>query len=301
MRYLTLLALVVTIPAAIRPAHSRFGDDRPASTPASKAASAPAIPGLLQNVHVIGASASAGFSFETTAKHPMVRYLNVMVKGEHAAFRSNASELFFLSADRTGSSQIDEADTKKATIVVGIDYLFWFGYGLFKNEDDRLVSLARGIELLEMLDCPVIVSELPDMSPAIGIMLRKEQVPQKETFIKLNTKIRDWAAKRKNIILVNLPDLLDRLRNGDEVEIRGNKWEKGSTQKLLQSDHLHPTPEGTAVLALLAMDALVKNRSDIPESSIEWDVKKIVESVKLSNAQPRKPRLASQPASLPAK
>ncbi|MFN0206707.1 MAG: hypothetical protein ACKVS6_10405 [Planctomycetota bacterium] len=291
MKYLIFLAFLTIVPA-----RTRFESDAAASTPASVPASAPAIPVLLQNVLVIGASASAGFNYQSSTKHPMVRYVNAMVKGEHRPFHSKSSEMFFLSPDRTGSDQINEAETKKASLVIAVDYLFWFGYGLFKNEDDRLVLLARGLELLEMLECPMVISEIPDMTPAIGIMLAKEQVPQKETFVKLNTKIREWAATRKNVVLVNLPELLNRLRNGDEVEIRGNKWEKGSTQKLLQSDNLHPTPEGTAVLALLAMDALVKNRTEIPESSIEWDVKKILASAKLPITPPRKPRPASSPA-----
>lgn len=261
------------------------GESRPASSPA-----------LLQKVVVIGASASAGFTF-SGAKHPIMHFVNAAVETPHDPYKSLANESFFFSPELNGKNQVEEAVDAQPSLVIGVDYLFWLGYGIVKSEDERVALLEKGLQFLETVSCPLIISEYPDMSPAIGKMLSKGQVPAKETFVKLNNRVREWAAKHPNVILVNLPELLDKLRNGDEVTIRGNQYPKGSTHALLQTDELHPTAEGTAVLTIITLDALCKARKDVSESAILWDAKKILEKVKLNT----KPKTASRPASSPAK
>jgi hypothetical protein len=251
-------------------------DTRPASRPA---------PPILQKIFVVGASASAGFQFDRSAPKPLRGFVDAMLQFDHVPVQGGSTELFFLTPDRSGAALIDDAESKKATLVIAVDFLFWFGYGLFRNEDDRLVSLNRGLELLEMLDCPVVTSELPDMSAAIGIMLQKAQVPQKETFAKLNGRIRQWASTRKNVILVDLPSLLDRLRNGEELEIRGNRYEKGSTSKLLQADHLHPTGEGAAILAVMALDAVVRAHK-LDSTLFEWNARILCKAAGATGSRP---------------
>lgn len=295
-------ASILTIALLLGIAAPRGGDDsRPAasavaSNPASNPASAPA-PQILRKVFVVGASASAGFSLNGR-KHPLLPCIDAVVLGAHEKYASNATELFFMNPEATAENQIDEALGANATLIIGVDYLFWMGYGLVKNDDARLAMLEKALKFLEAAKCPVLISEFPDMSPAIGKMLMKEQVPSKESLIKLNERVREWASKHPNVVLVNLPKFIDQLRSGEEVTLHGNRYEKGSTRKLLQADELHPTAEGTAILALIAMDALCNANKSIPDSAIEWSIPKVLERMS-ANRGPSKP--ASQPASAPSR
>lgn len=286
--------------AETRPAAAESRPEAPGAGDVARA------PELLQRIHVIGASASAGFALNGK-RHGIILFIDAAVLGAHKKYHSEASELFFMSPERTAMNQVDEVVDANPTLVIGVDYLFWLGYGIVKNEDERLALLEKGLTNLEKIKCALVISEYPDMSPAIGKMLMAKQVPAKETFVKLNKRVREWAAKHENVILISLPEFLDGLRGGTDFSMRGNHYEKGSTKQLLQSDELHPTPEGTAVLTVIIFDAICKIRKDVPESSFEWNAKKILEKVKSvvygPKGQPAEPgeSAESKPASRPVK
>lgn len=252
------------------------GDDatKTASAPASRAAATPAVP-LLEKVVVIGASASAGFEFGNN--HPLASYVDAMLQGPHEKVRSKASELFFLTPVTKAGEEIEFVLDANPSLVIAADFLFWFCYGVFRTEKERLDALETGLKYLESIPCRVLVGAIPDMSPAVGSMLSKTQMPALETLKKANERIREWATKRPGIVVFDLPSLLDTLRAGESILIRGNVYEKGSTRRLMQKDNLHPTDEGTAVLAVIAMDAIVSADPTIPEGALEWNAKTILE------------------------
>jgi hypothetical protein len=148
---------------------------------------------------------------------------------------------------------------------VAVDFLFWFGYGTINaegkplaSEDERLALLERGLELLEDFECPIVVGDFPDMSDSIGLMLLESQVPEEATLERLNARLRAWAAERKNVAVLPLAHGVETLRSGEAFTLGKLSYPEQSTERLLQSDHLHPTLEGLVLIAHLVGQALTE-------------------------------------------
>jgi hypothetical protein len=237
----------------------------------------------LRRIVVLGASMSHGYGLEKDAggKITLADVVDASLRSVHEPVRSKTSLLFFADPLPTGKAQAAAGSSEKPTLVVGIDYLFWYGYGLFASDADRMAMLEKGLAELEAFDCPVLVGDFPDVSDAArsppgaaqprGGLLAPEQVPTPEMRAKLNGRLRAWAADRKNVVVVPLGELVGRLHAGKDLEIHGNSWPKPTLAEFVQEDRLHPTLEGTIALWLGALDALVAGRDDVPATAFDWD------------------------------
>ena len=221
---------------------------------------------LSGQVAVIGASASDGFRLSVG----LADALAALVGNERLEFADFSASGMFLSPRGQGSRQVDQALALDPALVVAVDFLFWFGYGLVGDEADRLELFEDGIALLESFDCPLVVARYSDMSPAIGRMLMPGQVPGEQTLAQLNRRLVAWAEERGNVVVVPLDSLLDDMRSDRPITIGGHTWPAGSTQALLQDDQLHPTLEGELVLAQLVLDALADAGLRQGEAT-DWD------------------------------
>lgn len=262
-----------TKPVATRPAATT-----PVATPELAA---------IQRVVVIGSSVSDGFGLEADVgvRTTFADIVHATLKPAHASVRSAANSMFFLTPDAAGASLIKTAVDVEPTLVVAIDYLFWFGYGELPNDDARLALLERGLKSLEAFQCPVLVGDFPDMSTALDVkdnpmpLLSKAQVPAPETLEKLNRRVRAWATEKPQRIVVKVSEMMRRLRANEEFALRRNTWFQGSLEFLLQKDRLHPTLQGSIALWILALDELVRAEPSIPESAFLWDAKQIWRAV----------------------
>lgn len=224
-----------------------------------------------ERVAIIGASLSHGFGAPPgwTAAVTASRTR----PPEHVA--QHTSLFFFTHPFERGKALVSRAKAFRPTLVLAIDFLFWFGYGnldaagsRFTAEADRLRLLARGQSLLEEFECPVVVGDFPDMSAAIGWILAAEQVPQPETRAALNERLHAWAASRTNIVVVPLDQWIARIQTGQPIRIGELEFDGDSTARWLQGDRLHPTPHGLIALALLANDRLVQLGFLEPEAAL---------------------------------
>lgn len=257
----------------------------PQSPPAPAAEPVP----LLQRIVVLGASFSDGHGLhpDVGAKTGLSDVVNSTILIPHGSVRSTTSLFFFTDPDSIGEKLVAKARAADPTLVLAIDYLFWFGYGIQASDEDRLRHLDQGLALLGSIPCPLLVGDLPDMraasepAPPGGIppLLVPEQVPSAETLAKLNLRIRAWAAERKDVIVVPVADLYARLQAGSKIEIRGNRWAEGARGRLIGPDRLHPTLEGAIALWLAALDRLVTARDDLPAAAFEWDAKSVARRV----------------------
>lgn len=244
--------------------------------------SAPAKTGALSRILVLGASLSQGFGLERDVGAPVL-FADVVegtLRVEHESVRSQAALLFFASPLSAARNAVTAGKACDPTLVVGIDFLFWFGYGAFPSEDDRMAMLEKGLALLETFSCPVLVGDFPDVGDASrdpargggkGRLLGEEQVPQPESLARLNRRLREWAAARKGVVVIPLADLVARLHSGKDVEIHGTRWTGSALSGLIQKDRLHPTLRGAIALWYGAVDALVAARPDIPSADFDWD------------------------------
>ncbi|MSR62465.1 MAG: hypothetical protein EXS08_08470 [Planctomycetes bacterium] len=213
----------------------------------------------LARVVVIGASMSAGFG----ASRSFGDALEASIRAPHKKVSNFASELFFTNPLTFGKQQVGSALDSEATLVVGLDFLFWFGYGTLDarggpldSEAERLELLERGLAYLAEFECPLLVGDFPDMSAAVGKMLSAAQMPARSTLPLLSKRVREWAAGRAHTTVVPLSELVLQLGAKSELHI-GRHFFPAGTQ-LLQQDELHPTLQGLAASAQLVCDELIR-------------------------------------------
>jgi|SRR5689334_4563508 len=244
--------------------------------PALQKAPAPKGEALLERVAVIGASVSAGYGLGADAQKTPLNLSRVIEAGliaKHSPVIDASSEYTFI--DALGSSKSAAKALAKAdpTLVVALDYLFWFGYGAtWGSEEKRLDALELGLKSLEGLNCTLLLGDFPDMSSATKVkdpILPKAAVPDPATLAKLNERLGVWAKEHANVIVVPVSKLMGALLSGDEMRVGPNLWKKGTVSALLQKDGLHPTLEGTTGMWLFAVERLLEARKDVPRAALE--------------------------------
>ncbi|MDG2030933.1 MAG: SGNH/GDSL hydrolase family protein [Phycisphaerales bacterium] len=219
-----------------------------------------------RKIAVIGASASAGFGVveairvsEGKTRLQGVTLSDVLVESARQSdvvVLDLASGGFFTRPLEFGKSSVQRAVAWKPDLVVGVDFLFWYVYGGRNHADDpenekakRLEGLEQGLAVLELVKCPLVIGEIPDMSLAIGGMLSKRQVPSLEAMKAVNERIHDWADSHANVAVVPLFDLIESLRNKEAFTIGEHAWPAPTDDEpMMLPDNLHPNLRGLVAL-----------------------------------------------------
>jgi hypothetical protein len=229
---------------------------------------------LLSDVAVIGASASAGFGLEARplTEHPdLGHYLSAAIRVPGAKLTNHASDLFFLSPVESAERQLSAAEGE---LWVALDFLFWFAYGPHTDEE-RLELFERGLELLELVEEPLLVGDLPHMVDADQGMLAPLWIPKGPILEQLNRRLMTWAAQSPTRLVVPLAEWAKRQREpGLDLVLRDLTWSAEDKPRLLQPDGLHPSREGTAALALLALDGVERmlGTPGVLEPWVHWSL-----------------------------
>ena len=215
---------------------------------------------------MIGASASAGFGVvedirvsEGKTRLQGVTLSDVLVESgrqSDVVVLDLASGGFFMRPLEYGKSSMQRAVAWKPDLVVGVDFLFWYVYGGRNHADvpekekaKRLEGLEQGLAVLELVECPLIIGEIPDMSLAIGGMLSKRQVPSLEAMKAVNERIHDWADSHADVAVVPLFDLIESLRKKEAFTIGEHAWSAPTDDEpMMLPDNLHPNLRGLVAL-----------------------------------------------------
>ena len=244
---------------------------------------APETPAVLGEIAVLGASVSAGFGLRSEVGRPLglgevvTRALLV----ETAPTVQEASEFLFASPEGAGKKMIERLVAKEPSVLIAVDFLFWFAYGLRTSSEKHRERFEVGLALLDTFECPIVVGDLPDMSHALESevrMLMEKHVPEASVLKALNARLETWAKKRPNVHVMPLAQFVERMNRGDKIELRGNTWEN-ARDRVLQPDLLHPTVEGTVGMVLLALDVLESARDDVKANMIRWDAAAILKEL----------------------
>ena len=234
-----------------------------------------------QRIVMIGASATAGFTEAElfggpqTAQYKLSRYIDAALIAPHEAVRSLASRFFFLQPEVEAQRQIDLALESKPSMVIGVDFLFWFCYGEGQTDRDRLARFEKGLKLLDGFSCPLILGDIPDASGAINRMLTPDEIPSTTAMAAANRRLKEWVAVRHNVVILPLSAFMRTVIANEALSVHGRTLPAGKTGILLQTDRLHPSAPGCAVLALTALDtALSKVINDDPKQ-IRWDPQEV--------------------------
>jgi hypothetical protein len=239
---------------------------------------------LWERIVMVGASVSAGFTAAeplggpNTPQFRLSRYVEAALLAPHQPVRNFANTFFFLQPESLGRRQVDNAREANPTLVLGVDFLFWFCYGEGATDEERLRRFETGLKLLESLSCLLIVGDLPDASAAVNGMLRPEQVPGTNALAAANRRLREWAADRPNVVLLQLSTFMQTALSNQALTIRGHTLPEGRTRALLQDDKLHSSPLGCAVLTVAALEAL-QRQHPFPAGEVRWQPDEVLRLV----------------------
>lgn len=252
-----------------------------------------AAPPVLRRVAVLGASVSAGFGLDPeldlfSGQESALRLATVVdasIVGAHDAPVDRATMAFFMRPADVARKTAKEAAEAKPSMVVALDYLFWMTYGRRDPGDPK--RFEAGLKELEVFTCPVLVGDLPDFNgvEVSPMMLPPQAIPPKETLVKQNERLREWAKAHANVVVVPVRDMFAKLVADQAIELRGNKFGAGAKRQLMQVDGLHTTLDGTSALWVLALDTwLATKPQGVDAKALEFDVPTLVRKAQAAKA-----------------
>lgn len=235
-------------------------------------------PELFDRVVVVGASLSDGYGLrsEVEANIDFGTVLGAALRSDSARVSTKSDSWFFQQPTAAGTRLIEEVVEEKPTLVVALDYLFWFAFRP-SGKTDRIDGLKNGLTLLKKVECPLIIADFPDMSIALEgkspfgyPLIEEHMLPDAETLATLNELIRTWAAEREHTYVIPIAGFFSKMQSDEDVKLRDNLWAGNSVKEILQEDLLHPTLAGDIGLAILTLDTLIQQREGIPEGAFRW-------------------------------
>ncbi|MBG83349.1 MAG: hypothetical protein CMJ40_02250 [Phycisphaerae bacterium] len=268
----------------------------PASSHSFESTDSPETPHALDRIAIIGASASAGWGLVlryideedmvVTRLVTLNDVLQACIQRDETIVRLQGSGMFFWNPERVGEKQATEALAEDPTLLVAIDYLFWFGYGNrgvdgrripfgSDGHEARLELLEKGLAELEEFDCPMLVGDFPDMSEAVGYMLGESQMPAPETLKALNRRLREWANEHTNVTIVSLADLTNAMKSDKPFEAGRQQWPAGSRKQFMQRDNLHPTLDGLIILTQESMATILDQNTVTDGHCIDFELESV--------------------------
>jgi hypothetical protein len=233
---------------------------------------------------IIGASVSHGFTFAEPSGGPQTkelaldRYLDAAVVAPHEPAQNLASEMFFMVPDDMGHTQIRQALTNNPTLVIGIDFLFWFCYGHGETDQERLDHFEKGLKLLEAVECPLIIGDIPNASPALNRALSPGQFANAEVRAAANRRLKEWAAQHRQVVVVPAARFMRTVLANKALTLHGLSIAQGRTRALLQGDCLHPSRRGSAVLVLSILDSFLAARPGLDAADVRWDPEEVLKA-----------------------
>ncbi len=220
----------------------------------------------LERVAVTGASVTAGWGVKTPpikgdfGGYPinLKHIIDAMILSPHEEVAYFGDPLFFTRPSIYGNQLMDEIKAYKPTLIIAVDYLFWFAYGNigFDSEEFRIHRFKEGLSILDKVQSPLILGNIPDVHKAIGSVLSASQVPSVESIQKRNRLLDSWVLLHPNVTVLDVYKLYGALLDDAVIETDTFTWPAGSQEKLLQKDMLHMTLEGTVAASLVVADAI---------------------------------------------
>ena len=237
-------------------------------------------------VVMIGASASAGFVLDEplggaeTTRCKLNYYFDAAIQPTHTPVKNLGSALMFINPEAFAPLQVEAATNSHPTLIIGVDFLFWFCYGDGSDDAARAARFETGLKLLEQIHCPIVVGDIPDASYATNTgIISAAQVPSETARRAANERLKQWA-KAHHVTVVPLAEFMRAVKANEAVKMHDGTLPAGKTRSLMQADGLHPTPQGAAVLSLGILDALVKSQKKFPTSEVDWNPQAVFQRAK---------------------
>ena len=220
----------------------------------------------LERVAVTGASVTAGWGLKTPpikgdfGGYPinLKHIIDAMILTPHEEVAYFGEPMFFAEPVVHGKELIERITAYDPTLIIAVDYLFWFAYGDvgLSGEEFRIKKFNEGLSCLENVKSDLLIGNIPDVHKAIGRVLSASHVPTVETIQKMNRMLNLWVLLHQNVTVLDVYTLYGALLDDAAIKTDTFTWPAGSKEKLLQKDMLHMTLEGTVAASLVVADAI---------------------------------------------
>lgn len=269
-----LLAVAVTANFSTLNALENPIASAPAAISAPPAFSQVAPSPLLERVAVVGASVSsgAGLLYELEAHASLVPILQAAIAPgawPEGAKPPHDGGMFAMFTNPTtfGPIQVQSALQTEPTLVIALDFLFWYAHG-FMGKERRIARLVEGLAVLDRFPCPILVGDFPGIEFALegksrltgGPLVWSGMLPDAALRAQLNELIHAWAAERERVTVAPMASFVEEAHAGPDFG------------KLIQVDMLHPTVKGSLTLVLQSLEKLVEARPELDRSQVVWDI-----------------------------
>ena len=104
---------------------------------------------------------------------------------------------------------------------------------------------------------------------------RTDQIPSAKALSAANRRLKEWAASRPQVVIVSLSEFMRRAMANQALTIHGHTVPEGKPRDLLQSDKLHLSALGSAVLALAILGAFQSGRPAHSAAEVRWNPKEV--------------------------
>ena len=146
--------------------------------------------------------------------------------------------MFFRNSRANAESYIQQIIEFNPTLVIGIDFLFWFGYGSIPAgsdveniQNETVLNFALG--LLDSINAPLVVGDLPDVREAVGRLLSQSQVPDERLLKLLNARIYSWAKQHGNVLVLPANEYWKRMMQDEEITILEYTWASRESNEII--------------------------------------------------------------------
>ncbi len=282
----SLASLLLCLPAQ--------AGEAPTQTPAAPAAKPTPTTQLFAHAMVVGGDISDGFGLDKELGAP--GNLSDIVWASLLFEPKVPVESHVFSEINVAHQQIEAAQQGPASIVIALDYLVPYAYAM-QSDDARKQQVAAALKALEVLKCPIVIGDVPDLrAGAVGRTpaLADGQVPSVETLKALNDSLVAWAATRKDVVIAPVALVFAHVEGKEAFTIHNYTWGQAWLADLVQLDRVHPRMQGAIAMWLGGLDALCKARTDLDDHAFDWNPLSIYKKVYDSKARPRQKALEQE-------
>jgi len=263
---------------------------QPAAPAADKLAQNP----IFARIVVLGGDVADGFGLERELGAPgsLLDVIEASILTPHQPIEKRTA----LWGSTAGLPElVGVAAGAKPTLVVALDYLVASAYFSAENDEQRIAGVDKALQALEVLSCPILLGDVPDLAPAFTAqkpVIDAQHAPSPEGLKTIGAHIEQWSAAHKNVVIAPFAAWMHDVHTEEPFTIRGTTWFKSWISELVQKDRVHPRLQGTISEWLASADALCSARATelagkTDPTKIDWDPRSIYQKAYMSKEAER--------------
>lgn len=199
------------------------------------------------------------------------------------------------------AQQIQAAIDGQATLVIAVDYLIPYVYGAQNGDEARAQQVSAALKALEPLHCTIVLGDVPDLRPALGVekpVLGEQQVPSAAALKALNDSVMAWAQAHRDVVVAPVSMVFAHVQQNEAFVVHQYTWGQSWLPELLQTDRVHTRLHGSIAVWLAGLDALCTARKDLDPTAFDWNALSIYKKVYAAKSKQREAAVELETARL---